>query len=164
MLTSIDLNLTGIMVMNWDAIGALAELAGAVGVIITLVYLAVQIRQSSSLVAQNNKLLDVSVANSIRDAQNELSRILACDQAVAGIFWKGLADRSSLSDEERQQFDSLMYLQFSGAQQGLATTSEETMLSLRWTLKNAGARHWWEEYESLFTKPMQEFVRELSRD
>jgi len=57
-----------------------------------------------------------------------------------------------------------MYLQFSGAQQGLATASEETMLSLRWTLKNAGARHWWEEYESLFTKPMQELVRELSRD
>jgi hypothetical protein len=146
--------------MNWDAIGALAELAAAVGVIITLIYLAVQIRQSSSLVAQNNKLLDVSVANSIRDAQNEVSRILACDQAVARIFWKGLADRSSLSDGDKQQFDSLMYLQFSGAQQGLATESEETMLSLHWTLGNAGARQWWEEYESLFTKPMQKFVHE----
>jgi hypothetical protein len=146
--------------MNWDAIGALAELAAAVGVIITLVYLAVQIRQSSSLVAQNNKLLDVSVANSIRDAQNELSRILACDQAVAGIFWKGLADRSSLSDGDKQQFDSMMYLQFSGAQQGLATESEETRLSLRWTLENAGARQWWEEYKSLFTEPMQKFVHE----
>jgi hypothetical protein len=152
------------MTMNWDAIGALAELAAAVGVIITLVYLAVQIRQSSSLVAQNNKLLDVSVANSIRDAQNELSRILACDQTVAGVFWKGLTDRSSLSDEEKQQFDSLMYLQFSAAQQGLATASEETMLSLRWTLGYVGARHWWKDYESLFTEPMREFVRELSSD
>jgi len=150
--------------MNWDAIGALAELAAAVGVIITLVYLAVQIRQSSSLVAQNNKLLDVSVANSIRDAQNEISRILASDQSVAGVWWKGLDDRSSLSDGDKQQFDSLMYLQFSGAQQGLATASEETMLSLRWTLGNAGARHWWAEYESLFTEPMQKFVQELTND
>ena len=150
--------------MHWDAIGALAELAAAVGVIITLVYLAVQIRQSSSLVAQNNKLLDVSVANSIRDAQNELSRNLACDQVVAGVFWKGLADRSSLSDQEKRQFDSLMYLQFSGAQQGLATASEETVLSLRWTLGNAGARHWWEEYKSLFTEPMQKLVQELTGD
>ena len=148
--------------MNWDAIGALAELAGAVAVIITLVYLAVQIRQSSSLVAQNNKLLDVSVANSIRDAQNELSRILACDQTVAKVFWKGLADRSSLSDGEKQQFDSLMYLQFSAAQQGLAVESEETMISLRWTLGNAGARHWWEEYKSLFKTPMQKLVQELT--
>ena len=32
--------------MNWDAIGAIAELLGAVGVIASLVYLATQIRHS----------------------------------------------------------------------------------------------------------------------
>ena len=30
--------------MNWDAVGALAELLGAIGVIVTLLYLAVQVR------------------------------------------------------------------------------------------------------------------------
>ena len=33
--------------MNWEAIGALAELVGAAGVISTLVYLAIQIRNST---------------------------------------------------------------------------------------------------------------------
>ncbi len=33
--------------MNWDAIGAAGEVGGAIGVIITLVYLAVQIRQNT---------------------------------------------------------------------------------------------------------------------
>jgi hypothetical protein len=33
--------------MNWDAIGAMAELVGAAGVIFSLVYLARQIRQSN---------------------------------------------------------------------------------------------------------------------
>ncbi len=33
--------------MNWDALGAIAEIVGAAGVIITLVYLAVQIRNSA---------------------------------------------------------------------------------------------------------------------
>ena len=32
--------------MNWDAIGAIAELLGAIGVIASLVYLGSQIRQS----------------------------------------------------------------------------------------------------------------------
>ena len=32
--------------MNWDAIGATGEWAGAIGVIVTLAYLAIQIRQS----------------------------------------------------------------------------------------------------------------------
>ena len=36
--------------MNWDAIGAIAELLGAVGVIATLAYLAQQIRQNTSTV------------------------------------------------------------------------------------------------------------------
>ncbi len=34
--------------MNWDAIGALAETLGALAVLITLVYLSIQIRQNTS--------------------------------------------------------------------------------------------------------------------
>ena len=35
--------------MNWDAIGALAEVFGAAAVLVTLIYLSLQIRQSNSL-------------------------------------------------------------------------------------------------------------------
>ncbi len=38
------------MEINWDAVGALAELLGGIGVIITLVYLAQQIRQNTRFV------------------------------------------------------------------------------------------------------------------
>ena len=34
--------------MNWEAIGVVAEVVGAAGVIITLVYLAIQIRQNTA--------------------------------------------------------------------------------------------------------------------
>jgi len=33
--------------MNWEAIGAIGELTGAAGVILTLVYLSLQIQQNS---------------------------------------------------------------------------------------------------------------------
>ena len=36
--------------MNWDAIGAIAELLGAFGVIASLIYLATQIRQNTKSV------------------------------------------------------------------------------------------------------------------
>jgi len=36
--------------MNWDAVGAVAELIGALGVIASLIYLAIQIRQNSQSV------------------------------------------------------------------------------------------------------------------
>jgi hypothetical protein len=35
--------------MNWDAIGAIAEVVGAAAVIITLAYLAIQIRQNTQM-------------------------------------------------------------------------------------------------------------------
>ena len=38
--------------MNWDAIGAIAELLGAIAVFATLVYLTVQVRQSAKAIEQ----------------------------------------------------------------------------------------------------------------
>ena len=39
--------------MNWEALGAIAELVGAIAVIATLVYLAIQIRQNTASVKAN---------------------------------------------------------------------------------------------------------------
>jgi hypothetical protein len=41
--------------MNWDAIGAIGEVLGAIGVIATLAYLAVQIRQNSEVVRASTR-------------------------------------------------------------------------------------------------------------
>ena len=43
--------------MNWDAIGAIAETLGAVGVIASLVYLATQIRHSRDQMSQNTRAM-----------------------------------------------------------------------------------------------------------
>jgi len=40
--------------MNWDAIGAVGEVSGAIAVVATLGYLAVQIRQNTSAVRANS--------------------------------------------------------------------------------------------------------------
>ncbi len=39
--------------MNWEAIGAVAEAAGSLAVVVTLVYLSLQIRQNSKVIALN---------------------------------------------------------------------------------------------------------------
>jgi len=43
--------------MNWEAVAAVAELAGALGVIISLAYLAKQISVTNENVAQNTTAL-----------------------------------------------------------------------------------------------------------
>ena len=62
--------------MNWDAIGAIAELLGAVGVIASLVYLATQIRHSREQMDRNtqasaaaaHQLYEQGVSSLIMDA------------------------------------------------------------------------------------------------
>ena len=42
--------------MNWEAAGAIGELLGALAVLATLVYLAVQVRQSKELLEKNERV------------------------------------------------------------------------------------------------------------
>ena len=41
--------------MNWDAIGAIGELVGALAVVLTLVYLSIQLRQNTHAVRQSTE-------------------------------------------------------------------------------------------------------------
>ena len=53
--------------MNWEAIGAIAELLGAFAIIITLVYLTIQVRQTASAQEQQNALTAASIMQSRTD-------------------------------------------------------------------------------------------------
>ena len=41
--------------MNWGAIGAVGEILGAIAVVLTLVYLAVQVRYAKEAATDNNR-------------------------------------------------------------------------------------------------------------
>ena len=58
--------------MNWDAIGAVGEVVGAIAVIATLVYLSLQIRQQ-------NKSQQLEVKESILEGFNRANEHLATD-------------------------------------------------------------------------------------
>ena len=86
--------------MNWEVIGTVAEVAAAVGVIVSLVYLARQIRQTH---------LDSEVnanRNAGRDYSNHLTVVMADENTDA--FIKGLSSYASLTPAERYKFDFCM--------------------------------------------------------
>ena len=66
--------------MNWDAIGAVGEIIGAVAVLVTLIYLARQVTHSVNLArAQQNKGLMDSYGgwNALIISEPEIAKILA---------------------------------------------------------------------------------------
>lgn len=53
--------------MNWDAIGAIAETIGSVAILITLAYLAVQVRQANKIAQSTSggALYDLTTTHSL---------------------------------------------------------------------------------------------------
>ena len=85
-------------------LGALGEFVGAMGVILTLVYLAIQIRQ-------NTRGIRASTVQAIQSAMNDAHSSVRNDLDSARVFRIGLAAQD-LAVDELVQFRMLMYSVF----------------------------------------------------
>jgi len=65
--------------MNWQAIGAVGNVFGAVGVTATLIYLIVQLRQ-------NTRVLRLNTANVVTEELQAMFSLLAADEGLSGVF------------------------------------------------------------------------------
>ena len=84
---------------NWDAVGAIGEIIGAIAVIATLGYLAVQIRQS-------RKATIASTSQAITRSQNELNVAAMTDPGLSDVITRGLRDYRQLDRVEKRQFNT----------------------------------------------------------
>ena len=69
--------------MNWEAIGAIGEIIGAIAVLATLLYLAQQIRQSNRFAIASNEIAIRNGFATLNEAQfgdTEIARLMALAQ------------------------------------------------------------------------------------
>lgn len=83
--------------MNWEAIGAIGEIAGAIGVIVTLAYLSVQLRH-------NTKASRLSAIQAASENSSRFSELLASDAELSELVWRGLRAPDSLDPAEKRRF------------------------------------------------------------
>ena len=62
--------------MNWDALGAIAELLGAIAVFLTLAYLTVQMRQNSKALEQQNQFSAAQIMQARTDTVMEFNSVI----------------------------------------------------------------------------------------
>ena len=87
--------------MNWDAIGAVGELVGATAVVVSLVYVAVQIRQNTKATRQQGYHDLVTRRGELFFSEAVRSK------EVASMFFKGMAGEFN-DGIDSQRFVSLM--------------------------------------------------------
>lgn len=146
--------------MNWDAIGAVAELVGAAGVVITLLYLALQVRQ-------NTKALRAATFQAVIDYATGFAETVARDGDLAAIFQRGMADFESLSESERFRFHFQLiallrrYENFHyQSRMGLLDDDQWEGLrsSLNHLMLRPGSRTWWISNSFLFNSSFRKFL------
>ena len=87
--------------MNITELGAIGELVGGIAVIASLLYVGVQIRQSTALsrAATTSESLNQSA---------EFSQAVALDRYTAALYFRGLEEPGSLDRDEKSQFFFIM--------------------------------------------------------
>ena len=94
--------------MNWDIVGAISEVVGAVGIIVTLAYLALQVRQNSAHLAESAKLTEASQIEATANAVMEQRSMLLLNPELLDLQTRGSQDYMSLSSNERVKFDLMI--------------------------------------------------------
>ena len=90
--------------MNWDAISAIGEIVGAVAVVVSLIYLASQIRQQ-------NRESRISSSHEITEAFRDTIGALK-DPAMAELSVKAMRGLEGLTDAEKLQVLALAQTYF----------------------------------------------------
>ena len=146
------------MILNWEAIGAVGEIIGALAVLLTLIYLAMQIRQNTS----------TNHANALNQILTEINQLTNHNERYIAYLIKAESGEK-LSDEEAihmvEQFLSIMrslenfWYQYSLGNLTQKQFDDHTCL-IRWTLSLPLARSLWGEIENSFNTEFRRVVIE----
>lgn len=146
--------------MTLDALGNIGEIVGALGVVISLGYLASQIRQ-------NTKAIKASSHHSLNDAFSAYLKLLIENQRAARILAVGVRDIRELDEEQRDTFYAVLSLLFNHFEnthmhyrQGLLDPEQwrRWAFAIGWYAGFPGIEVWWKNRAGIFPPAFREMV------
>ena len=147
--------------MNWDAIGAVGEIIGAVAVVATLGYVALQIRQ-------NTHQLRASSFRDVFTAYSNARRSTLENSEISDLHFKALEQPDEMTGAETYRLEQL-YTELTWATHQLyAGIAEGFMESRLWDpskgfltehLKTDVGRSWWDRSRAMYD---ENFVKQIT--
>jgi hypothetical protein len=102
--------------LTLEDLGNLGEFVGAIAVVVTLVYLALQIRQNTAHLAQNTRSVQLAALEANVQSGNRVRELLIMDPKLSDLHLKGLEEYAQLDRNERLRFAMLLQNLFSTLQ------------------------------------------------
>jgi hypothetical protein len=152
--------------MTLADLASLGSAVSGIGVILTVIYMSIEIRD-------NTRAVRASAFQQVVDSFASISFDIAKDQQLSGLFLRAGHDFAAASDVERTQY-SFMLLSFLRRAENVYFQTEIRMLrdrhwtgiraSIDWVMSWPGARTCWTEIRQRFNPQFAAFIDELSAD
>lgn len=139
--------------MPWEAIATIAKVVSAIGVIVSLIYVGLQLRQ-------NNKNLRIATQHAITDSIGQTYRNLQTP-GVAKLFLIGIKNFNDLEGERSLQFSGLMGEIYRNYEDIFVQWINKALDENSWKgqrsamldiLSQPGSRQWWETRRHWYNK------------
>jgi hypothetical protein len=146
--------------MNWDAIGAIGEVLGAAVVVVSVLYLARQMRQNANAIKASNR-------DSMANLTTTTLLAVASDAELASLFRRGQIDPALLDDDEAFRFDTLLYSIFDHWETfyshwrlgALSDDDWEKWASvIGFYMSQKGAQEFWRKFSENYSTSFREYV------
>ena len=148
--------------MNLQDLGSLGEIIGALAVVVSLIYVGIQIRQNT---------IATERANARQAASDQKVALAMClEEKVSEIILQGIDDISSLTDVDRYRFDIAMSAWLETHEQALADSRlglfpEGMLFAARnrasVLFDGRGGHEWWERRRSWFSPEFRSWMDQL---
>ena len=161
--TSLGMTSGTMATMNWDALSAISQLIGSLAVVLSVLYLAVQVHQST-------RVAKLAMQDAAATALRDVTKPLMENAELERIWRVGLEDISALSIEERARFFHAVY-QFLKAFETIHFHYVYGMMDrdlwegwhglLRHYVVAPGMAHYWKLRPEVFSERFRNFVNSL---
>jgi hypothetical protein len=149
--------------MNWEAVGAIANLLAAVGVIATLIYLSIQIRQNTKAVRSS------SIQNLVQSFSTTAQAAVE-NEHIIPLLLKANPSVSALTEVERAQLHFwfiMTFRRFEGVyfQRDLGIVDAEVIDGFERShiaiLASKSAQEWWANSKEIFNSGFVSYLEQL---
>ena len=153
---------------NWDLarLAAVAEIGASIGVMISVVYLAIQIQGS-------NEQLRAQFYNDTLDKLHKPLELIAQDQSLAEIVIRAETDPESLSRVEWQRYSDLQLIRYNAYEHAYYAYKDGDLREELWKgidanltgrVKSKGFQKFWAQREGGFAEPFHGYVEAKLRE
>ena len=145
--------------INWEAIGAIGEVIGAIAVVVSIVYLALQIRQSG-------RVARFTAHQTLSESLSSIMEPFYADPELKRIWQLAEEDPAQMTPEQREQFGIVLYSIFGNFYNAYLLSEIDQSLSRRFVrlmdrfLVRKGVQGWWERQGKNFPADFCDLVNE----